>query len=228
MILSLICLLFSFPAFGADSCLGKTAFEYRPKNECETEARECCSDGYYSEWGKECRSDSCPDDKCWNGSFCESRPSEKCVCENGTCNRTYTCEKDKGWVYNDGDCICNSGYKKNNGVCRWPYIVEEREEMDSFTLYTYYIEGNPRQSKIVQKQIAECESKLAENKKTLMSQGNYGALSAVDCPKSESSWVFSSDKCDLLRYVEIDKKSAQITVYYPKIRYTCNKAFAWI
>ena len=93
--------------------------QYRPKGDCDTSEKRCCSNGKWSDWDGECGgSSSCGLNECWNGSKCVSKPSSTaCTCNNGTCSLTYRCVSGSGWK-STKNCTCDSGYQKNSsGEC---------------------------------------------------------------------------------------------------------------
>ena len=93
--------------------------QYKPKGDCDTSTRSCCSDLTWSEWDGECSgSSSCGTNECWNGSTCVTKPTTTaCTCTNGTCSLTYTCSSGSGWK-SSKSCTCKSGYSKNSsGEC---------------------------------------------------------------------------------------------------------------
>ena len=73
---------------------------------------ECiCKKGF--EWdGKTCKQSQtekdCTEEQCFNGIYCEDKEPLVKNIENGSCQRTVTCAKNKGWKYTPWDCLCNS------------------------------------------------------------------------------------------------------------------------
>lgn len=104
---------------GMCSSLGEK--QYKVNGACGTLERTCCSNGSWSDWGKDCPAvPSCSSSQCWNGSSCESKGSVSRSCSgnvanatSGTQTRTASCSSGTGWNYGSwsGTCTCKQGYK---------------------------------------------------------------------------------------------------------------------
>ena len=111
--------------------------EYKPKGDCGTSSRTCCSNGTWSDWDGECI--NCSLNQCWNGTICEAQGTLSRPCSGnvtgatgGTQTRSATCISGSGWSYGNwsssnctysgggSSCICEPTehlVRYSNGDC---------------------------------------------------------------------------------------------------------------